>query len=601
MKRFLYLLPFALIVPLLLLVFQPTQAQTARQSAYLTVVSAKVEVLRIETTRWTTVNAETIVGVGDRIRTDANGSARISILGGNAVVEIEPNTELVINALDDTENGGFSTSIEIAQGAVSQSASETVGVDTSFELVSGSTALVLRSGAIDMRVNADGGADVLATVGSVFVFAGGNVQEIAAGSGVRAQADGKLSDVLPVNTFEQLTAGLDGATATFSSPSDVRLNVRSGPNREQTTLGTIDPTGITNVNGISADGEWFRVTFQNGYGWVNSTGFTVNVQRNLLVIFPNDFVEAAPVASSSNVAVSAPTPPPVEEVSAEDIYDTAVATALQGNTLEELTVVAELNQWRMDVGLWPLRTNPILQRLAADQARYIMSLPSFPDDTHKDAKGRYVRERAVSSEYGWPTYGVSARVSVGENVYVGANVKAAINWWRGSTIHNQTVVNPAYREVGVAALPHRFGSLYVVVFGGRPNIFPAMVDPLSNTLMLSQERYQYAPGGDWIGEVQQVQFVPTVLTQLNDGAWQPWSSQTSVPMNGKFVVAFQDGAKRVLLEINPITDVAWLPSNLPSQDQVSQISAEPPKSTPVAPSAPAAIIPTALPTNTPFR
>lgn len=599
MKRLSYLLPVVLIVPLLVVVLHASHAQTNRQVAYLTVSTAKVEVMRTETNRWAVVNTESIVGVGDRIRTDASGNARIAILGGNAVLSLEPNTEIVINALDDTETG-FSTSIAVNSGVVTQSASVTAGMDTAYELVAPSMVVVLRAGSVDVQVHANGDSDLLATVGSTFVFAGGQVKEVTAGSGIRAKVDGSLTDVLPVSTFQQLSAGLDGATASFSSPSDVRLNVRNGPSRDQTTIGTLDPTTISTIHGISADGEWYRVSFQNGYGWVNGVGFTVTVQRNLLVVFPNAYIEAPPVSDSS-VALSPVTPPPalVEDAAPENLYETAVATALQGNSLEELTMIAELNQWRIDVGLWPLRPNAVLNRMARDQATYLLSLPTFPDDTHKDGKGRYPRERAVSSEYGWPSYGVSARVSVGENVYVGANVRAAINWWRGSSLHNQTVVNRGYREVGVAALPHRFGSLYVVVFGGRPNIFPSMVEPLSNTLLLSQEGYQYAPGGDWIGEVKQYQFLPTVLTQINDGAWQGWTSQTTIPQNGSFVVAYADGNKRVLIEINPVTDVVWLPSNLPSPELMTRLTAAPPTVTPAAP--PVAIIPTALPTNTPFR
>ncbi|MBZ0298033.1 MAG: hypothetical protein K8L99_36100, partial [Anaerolineae bacterium] len=36
-------------------------------------------------------------------------------------------------------------------------------------------------------------------------------------------------------------------------------------------------------------------------------------------------------------------------------------------------IIEEVNQWRMDNGLWPLKPNLILERMAIDQAIYVLT------------------------------------------------------------------------------------------------------------------------------------------------------------------------------------------------------------------------------------
>jgi hypothetical protein len=200
--------------------------------------------------------------------------------------------------------------------------------------------------------------------------------------------------------------------------------------------------------------------------------------------------------------------------------------------------------------------------MARDQAKYVISLPSLPDDVHVDAKGRYPRDRAVAAEYAWPYYGNPQRVAVGENTYVGANEKVAVNWWKGSDIHNRTATNPAYREVGIAAIKHPWGHLYVVVFGARPSVFPVSIDIEKSQMYVPSERYQYATGGDWLANVQQVQLLASALSQMEDDQWVAWNQEITLPNLNAFALAFRDGSKTVILQVDPMVNVLWLPSNM---------------------------------------
>ncbi len=59
-------------------------------------------------------------------------------------------------------------------------------------------------------------------------------------------------------------------------------------------------------------------------------------------------------------------------------------------------IAAELNLWRLELGLGPLVYNPTLEAMATAQADYLMTLGELPEegDIHMDSAGRYARERS---------------------------------------------------------------------------------------------------------------------------------------------------------------------------------------------------------------
>ncbi len=579
MKKWIISLP---LFPLLFLLLYPGLAQSDFV-AYLTVINPTVELRRVGTTQWVTVSIESVIGPGDIVRTDNNGTAGIRLLDGNTTMTLESDTELRINRLEHNEDG-YAVSIELVAGTLQQTIVGTPDAPTSYELITPTMTVLYQTGQFEVQVDPDGLTNLLVVQDTVFIIANGQVIEVPSGSGLRTNGEGIPSAVLPAASFEQLGASLDGVAVSFATDADVQLNVRSGPNANLDTLGTIAPDTISVVNGISRDGIWYRIPFQDEYGWVSGASMDVTADTSLLVVFDMDHVEVSPPPVESPPSDD---PEPVAEVeTSQSSLAQTQSDFTSGHNKTERETIAALNAWRLEVGLWPLQPNPTLTRMARDQANYLMSFPSLPGDVHIDALGRYPRQRAVE-EYDWPAYGNTARVSVGENVYVGASTDIAISYWQGSSIHNQTVTNAAYREIGVATVPHAYGNLYVVVFGSRPNVFPALTDPTSNTLYFSGERYQYAAGGDWIATVQEYQIVPTVLSPLQDDMWLPWSGQMTLASSEPFVIAYRDDEKLVMLQVDPQVDIAWLPANLPAEEE------------PPAASVPAAI-PTALPTNTPL-
>jgi len=222
-------------------------------------------------------------------------------------------------------------------------------------------------------------------------------------------------------------------------------------------------------------------------------------------------------------------------------------------------IIEELNAWRIEEGLWPLKPNAILTQMAIDQATYVLSQPSFPNDIHLDADGESPRERAL--DYNWPYYTLPGQIAIGEN---GANgsVSYAMNFWLESETHRKTALNPAYREVGVAALPSEYGHFFMVVFGSRPDVLPALVDPASGTLYLANEEFEWADDFTALREVTQIRLFDADGRPLSED-WIPWSETISVPANAgsTIFVLYSDGENEALSMVNLTTDYVLLPGD----------------------------------------
>ncbi|MFN8564650.1 MAG: CAP domain-containing protein [Anaerolineae bacterium] len=230
-------------------------------------------------------------------------------------------------------------------------------------------------------------------------------------------------------------------------------------------------------------------------------------------------------------------------------------------------VIAMINGWRIGQGTWPLRENATLSRIALDQATYVLSLPSLPreGDIHLDAQGRGPAVRARLPRYDWPAYGADIYTAVGEIAYVGFNLDAARRFWEQSTIHRNTLLNTAYREIGVAVLPHRLGHLYMVEFGARPDVLPAIADLQTNTLYLSNERYSRARS-PWMRNAQQVRLFDADGRPLETD-WIPWQMTIALPsgVGDQVYVEYSDGGSGlVLAPVSLAGQTSALPTGLPS-------------------------------------
>jgi len=235
---------------------------------------------------------------------------------------------------------------------------------------------------------------------------------------------------------------------------------------------------------------------------------------------------------------------------------------------EALAVIAELNQWRLVEGLWPFKPNETLTELALEQAEYVNAQPSFPTDVHAGPDGSKPKDRALAA--GWPHYSNEDQIAITEITVVATDPVGAINWWNGSPVHHDSVVDPAYREIGVAALEHPWGYLYVAVLGGRPDVLPALVEPDSGRLHFSAERYRWAgSGGDWLIDAKEIQVLDSAEAEPDPAAWLPWQYSINVPDvgGGAFNVAYTDGSRVTTAEVQPGFDTLWLPGNLPQEEE----------------------------------
>ena len=128
---------------------------------------------------------------------------------------------------------------------------------------------------------------------------------------------------------------------------------------------------------------------------------------------------------------------------------------------------------------------------------------------------------APGAPYNWPTYTRPEQITVTEIAYDGRTVSAAMTFWRGSTIHRNAALNEIYREIGVAAMPHDDGYLYIVVLGARPNVLPALVDRKTgcSTLPTSVTAMRAARSGS---RARRACASSTPRAAAGSG-WQPWA------------------------------------------------------------------------------
>ncbi|MEL6148281.1 MAG: SH3 domain-containing protein [Chloroflexota bacterium] len=556
------------LIPVLLVTFSVALAQS-QLVALLTADASGVELQRVGTDTWVPINVESVIGVGDTIRTGSDGGSTIRFFPENAFVTLQPETELRIETLESSDDG-YTVEYFVLRGGTSQVLTSPDEKPASFTVTTGAVQTLTRGGQFDLSVAANGDTAVLSQAGQVFTVSNQGLTEIPAESGVQVGLDGNLGDVLPVQNMAELTAAVEGVPASFLFEGDILLNVRTGPSTSTEAIGSIDPMQIERVLGTSEDGNWYRIPFNNRIGWVSGQSLSVITDETHLLAYPANHIERETDAVEELVITNEPSfGAPAGEATA---VQPGEALITQYSDVE-LELVALLNEWRINQGMWPVKLNDTLTRMAADQANFVLSQPSWPNDPHVDAQGRNPRQRAVDFQYDWPFYNSQERVAVGEIVATYATPQQAIVFWQGSDIHNRTATNRGYREVGVSVKPHPFGNMYMVVFGSRPDVLPALVDPLDGQIHLQLEEYQYSDGGNWITTIEEFQIVPTVLTPLDDAAWRPWSALAQeFPTSGEFAIAYRGGGKTTINQVNLAEDVVILPGKLPSQ--LPEINAE---------------------------
>lgn len=276
--------------------FLPASGPVSAQEelvASLEVLSPGVEVQRIDTVNWVAIKVETLVGEGDKIRTGISGKARITFFEDGTATELEPNTEYHITTFRGTDKQ-FTLSVEVLIGITQQQVGRLLDAGSSYEVVTPGARMTVRGTDFALRVEDTGRSSVLTADGLVAASNPTQQAEVPPGYGLRAVTGKPLSDVVPATTFEALDAALDGCAGEVVIDADVRLNVRLGPGLTYEIVGTAIPSTIKSLVGLNTSGDWYRIPFRDGYGWISSVGMKIAVTDAScagLAVYPDDHSE----------------------------------------------------------------------------------------------------------------------------------------------------------------------------------------------------------------------------------------------------------------------------------------------------------------------
>ncbi|MCU0512985.1 MAG: FecR domain-containing protein [Anaerolineae bacterium] len=298
---------FALSLTLMLLLAPGLRgvAQDNELAAVLEVLSAGVEVQRVNTTNPIAVRVEAIVGMGDVIRTDNTGRARITFFEDGAETELLPNTEYRIERFQgDAET--FQIQVTVLFGQTIQRLGRILNAASSYDVQTPAMILAARGTEFAVRVEEDGRSAMLVTRGLVAADGTDSAADVAVGFGVRTEVDAALSDVVRARSFAELDAALDGCSAELTTPDDVSLNVRQSPDTASALIGNIAAADVTRLFGRTERRGWYRIPFGDGFGWVLSS--TARIERDCagLRIFPNDHQESAGAGAEATPVPGAP-------------------------------------------------------------------------------------------------------------------------------------------------------------------------------------------------------------------------------------------------------------------------------------------------------
>lgn len=287
-------------------------------AATLEVLNPGVSVQRVNTQTFITITKEGIVGVGDVIKTDDTGKARITFFADGTETDLQPATEYTITEFS-SDGTAFQLSVEVLVGLTTQRLGRILDANSSYTVNTPGMTLAARGTVFQVRVENSGRAAMLVSEGNVTATQGEDSAVVAPEFGIRAAEGEGLSDVVRAKTFAELDAALDGCGVTVKTTDDVSLNVRLSPSLEAPRVGVVSATEVRSAFG-SADGGWYRIPFRDGFGWVLSSSGVVERECAGLRIFPSTQVEDAALFSSLGEDIDAATlltPTPAAEATAE--------------------------------------------------------------------------------------------------------------------------------------------------------------------------------------------------------------------------------------------------------------------------------------------
>ncbi|MEM6284481.1 MAG: FecR domain-containing protein, partial [Chloroflexota bacterium] len=248
-------------------VFTVAQAQTEEFAATLRVLAPNVTYQRTNTSELLFVSQETIVGSGDTIQTRHSGRARLVLFGDGSRIDIEPDTTLIINTLENDEDN-FTVRLTLLNGETRHRVLRTAGDDSIYE-VQTDTGTITGSAGEFLVIQRDEQVTFLATVGDLTISHGDEeTTSVPEGQGGRITPDGIVSDIVSAGSLDVLAPLLDGCPGEIIPIENRLLPVYLAPDAESLPLGTVNPYEVESISGSVIDRSWFRVPYNRSGGWV---------------------------------------------------------------------------------------------------------------------------------------------------------------------------------------------------------------------------------------------------------------------------------------------------------------------------------------------
>ncbi len=244
--------------------------------ASLEALNAEVSVKRIDTDAWVRIQTETLVGVGDSIKTNANGHARITFFANGTDTDLLHDSEIRIDDFSGSETQ-YQLSVTVVIGQTTQRIAKLLDSNSSYSINSTGLELTVRGTNLAVRVEPSGRSSTIVLTGAIRVKNKGappridlahTENDVPAGYGVRVEPATGLSDVVAATSFAALDSALDGCQALIQTLGDVQLNVRVGPGLTFQRVGALANNYRQLVVGVTQTTHWYRVQFKGGFGWV---------------------------------------------------------------------------------------------------------------------------------------------------------------------------------------------------------------------------------------------------------------------------------------------------------------------------------------------
>lgn len=135
-----------------------------------------------------------------------------------------------------------------------------------------------------------------------------------------------------------------------------------------------------------------------------------------------------------------------------------------------LAAAAEVNRWRREADLRPLRLDRSLDAAAEAHARYLLAHPAEGLGAHNEAPGETgftgvePQERGAFFGYPWWSYG--------EDIHFITDHRQAVRDWVDSVYHRLPILSPSAQDVGYGFAADRRGAVNVLEVGATGPLTP---------------------------------------------------------------------------------------------------------------------------------